>query len=151
MIHRFVALSLLAIAALAQGTYVVERKSSLSTSAETITVQLPAGTVRTAKLVDASIYCSAQCEVTLERDGSLATTTTVTPVKLNSTDSTATAQAYRSSNAGSGTTIGRQIIGAGQVLVFDVEDVGLTAGETFTVRTDAITATVIVSVKWREF
>lgn len=150
MFYRLIILSLLTLALYAQGTYVIERKSSLSASTEAITVQLPAGTNRTLKLQDASVYCSAQCEATLERDGSLATTTAITPAKLNSTDATAAAQAFRSSNAGSGTSIGRQVIGAGQVFILDLQEVGLKAGESFTVRIDSITATVIINVKWRE-
>lgn len=134
-----------------RGTYSVERKASLSGAAEVVTVQLPASTNRTARLVGASVYCSVECEFTLERDGSLATTTALTPAKLFSTDATVTAGAYHTSNVGSGTTFARHVVPAGGTLSLDLADVGLKAGETFTVRTASITGTAIVNVKWEEY
>ena len=151
MINRLSLLFVIALSAFAAGSYTVERKSSLTAAAEVITVQLPAGTQRSARFISASVYCSAQCEITLERDGALATTTALTPTKLNSTDGTVTAAAFRSSNVGAGTTIGRQIIGAGQMIVCVLQDIGLRAGETFTMRTDSITATVIINIQWQEY
>jgi len=63
-----------------RGTYTVERKSSLSSTAEVITVQLEtSATTVTVQMAEASVYCSAQCEVTLERSGTLATTTAIIP------------------------------------------------------------------------
>jgi hypothetical protein len=136
-----------------RGTYTVERKTSLSASAETITVQLGSavGVVRSVGFVTASVYCSVACEVTLERDGTLATTTAITPQKVNPEDNVVTATAYRSSNVGSGATIGRQILGAGALMVFDLHDVGLTAGKNFSIKTDSITGTVVINIKWKEW
>jgi hypothetical protein len=136
-----------------RGTYTIEQKTALTASTETITVQLgsAAGVVRTVGFVTASVYCSVACEITLERDGTLATTTAITPQKVNPEDNAVTATAYKSSNVGSGTTIGRQILGAGALMVFDLQDIGLTAGKNFSIKTDSITGTVVINIKWKEW
>lgn len=133
-----------------RGTYAIEQKTALVAAAETITVQLPSSTGRTAGFESASVYCSVQCEITFERDGTAATATAITVQKVNSSDATATATAYRSSNVGTSTVIGRDIVTAGTTASYDLKNKGLLAGQNFTIRTASITGTVIISVLWQE-
>ena len=150
--NRLMIALLFAGALLAQrGTYTVERKSALVAGAEIITVQLPttADTV-TAQMLKAGVYCSVECEITLERDGTAATTIAITPTRLRSADSVVTAAAYRSSNAGVGTVLARYIIAAGATMVLDLVDIRLANGENFSVRISSITGTAIIVIKWRE-
>jgi len=147
---------LFSVAAFSQrGTYTVERKSALVASAEVVTIQLPTAAIATsAAMLKAAVYCSVECEITLERDGTAATTTTLTPV-LNYTNSVAvSANAYRSSNVGVGSVIARYTVAAGLTLPLDLGDISLlkkTTPENFTIRTASITGTAIIVIKWREY
>lgn len=134
----------------ATDTYVVVRKSSLSSAAEAITVQLPSGTTRTVAFRGASVDCSVACEVTIERDGTAATTTALSVAKVNGTSPASAASAYRSSNVGAGTEIGRQSVAAGGKLVLDLTNKGLLAGENLTIKTNSISGDVIVNIEWTE-
>lgn len=83
------------------GNYIVEYSGTLSGSTEKITVHLPAAQTRVRiKFGTAMIYNSAACDWRTERDGTAPTTTSLTPVKLNSYEPTAVFTAYRSSNVG---------------------------------------------------
>lgn len=131
--------------------YVVVRKSTTA-STEKITLHLPAGAAASVTLDAVSVYCSAECEVVQERDGTAPTTTALTVQKINSAANTAKAGAYRSSNVGSGTEIGRTIMAAG-AQVFDLKDKGLLPGENYTITPTFSTGsgTIIVEIKWREY
>ena len=144
-------LCIVAFPAIAQNrTYMVGKKTALVAGAETITVQLPAAAKRTVGFTGASVYCSAECEFTVERDGTLATTTGVMPIPLNLADEWGTANAFYSSNAGVGKVIARHIVPAGQTLVMELTGKTLVAGQNFTLRTSSVTATVVINVQWRE-
>lgn len=135
-----------------QGEYAVVQKTVLSGTAEAVTVQMPANAgARSASFTGASIYCSVECEFTVERDGTAATTTAITVQKLNSTAATATATAYSSSNVGTSTVIGRQVTPAGATVALDLGMKGLVAGDNLTIRTAAITGTVIINIDWVEY
>jgi hypothetical protein len=144
---------LLAVPLLAQrGTYTVERKSTLSGTAEVITVQIPAATTTvTMQMVKASVYCSVQCEITLERDGTAAANTALTPVPTFVGAQAVAATAYRSSDVGAGTVLARYIVAAGQTLLLDLTDVRISPGGNFSIRSDAITGTFLNTTKWREY
>lgn len=150
----FTLLLLLALSAFAQGpirgTYQVERKSTGST-AEAITVQIASGSARSAYMLASSVYCSVECEITVERDGTAATATALTPVKMNSADSAVSATAYRSSDVGAADrTTSRQTIGAGATIILDLTPHVILAGENITVRTASASATVIINLQWTE-
>lgn len=145
----------LAPVALAQGpprgVYQVERKSTTAT-AEAITVQVPAGSPRTAQMNGATVYCSVECEVVIERDGTAATTTAITPAKMNSGDAAVTATAYRSSNVGTANrTTARFIIVAGGSLSIPLTEHRLIAGENITIRTSHASGTVLINMQWTEY
>lgn len=154
-LSRRTALGLLATGTLAlgqsRGVYQVERKST-SATAEAITVQVPVGSARSAQMTGASVYCSVEAEVTVERDGTVATTTSVTPAKMNSADATPGAVAFRSSNVGTANrTTARFIVPAGGTVSFDLLEHRLGAGENITIRTAHASGTVIINIQWSEF
>lgn len=150
---------LLAFASLAfaqRGTYTVSQKTALSGTAEVVTVQLPASVARGSISFNqtagdgASIYCSVECEYTVEYGGTAATTTAITPAALPGS-AAAQATAYRVSNVGAGTVASRQVVPAGATMSIGLAGMSLVPGQNVTIRTAAITGTVIINVQWREF
>ena len=149
------AIALSACSLLAQGVYTAEYKATgLSSAASVVTVQV--GNITTIKAVylqSAAVYCSVQCEITLERDGSQATATALTPTATSSGAPTVKATAWRSSDAGAGTVLARYVIPAGGTLFLELTDVVLVPArvlENFTVRTAAISGNAVIVVKWKE-
>ena len=154
---RFVAALFLLVAiaglcAAATNDYVVIRKSTTA-STEKITVHLPTGSSASTVLDAVTVYCSAECEAVQERDGTAPTTTSLTVTKVNSAAATAKTQAFRSSNVGSGTEIGRDVVPAGQTFVLDLKDKGLLPGENYTITPTFTTGsgTIKVVIKFREY
>ncbi len=147
---------LTAAPALAQISYVAQKTTSLSGAAEVITVQqkAPASTNRVVNFKTAYIDCSVACTATLERNGTFASSTTLTPLNVNPSETTATATAWSGSNVGTGTVIQVASISAGGYLVFDISNVVLQAqdgtGANFTLRTSSITGTVHITIIWTE-
>jgi len=138
-----------------RGTYTATRKVALSGTAEVVTIQLPADAAATsAQLIDASVYCSVACELSLELNGSTATGTAVTAVATQSGYSAATAAVYRSSTSTGGAVQSIQEVPAGQTLLLDLADIGLrrlTSPENFTIRGPTMTGTIVITLKWREY
>ena len=142
--------------AAAQAAYVVQKTTSLSSAAEVITVQqiaqAPGG--RIIEFRSAYIDCSATCDVTIERDGTAATTTALATVPVNARDLASKATAYSSSNVGSGTVLSVATIQAGGALGFDLSGISINkeggTSSNLTVRTSSITGTVHISIKWTE-
>ena len=134
-----------------RGTYQVERKSTTDT-AEAVTVQIASGSARTARMTGATVYCSVEAEVTVERDGAAATATPLTVLKMNSEDATASATAYHSSDVGAANrTTARHIVAAGGTILLDLSPHILLAGENITIRTAHASGTVIINVQWTEY
>jgi hypothetical protein len=136
--------------------YAAVKKTALVKTAEVITVQQPATGSTTVRFLGASVYCSVACEITVEKNGTAATTTTLAITRINPDFGPATgiATAWSSSNAGVGSVIGIYSIAAGATMTLDLSEIRLVGngtGKNFTVRTDAITGTVIVNVQWEEF
>lgn len=134
--------------ALARSTYTAVKKTVLDSDSEAVTVQLPAGATKTVAFRTASVYCSVECEFTVERNGTAATATSLAVNAVNGSDGAA--RAYSSSNVGTGTVIGRNIVPAGGTTVIELEDAGLIAGQNLTIRTASITGTAIIVIKWFE-
>ena len=152
---RLLAIGLFTCSLFAQGVYTAEYKATgLSSAASVVTVQL--GNITTIKAVylqSAAVYCSVACEITLERDGTQATGTALTPTATRSGSPTVKATAWRSSDAGVGTVLARYLIPAGGTLLLELEDIVLVPQrilENFTVRTAAISGNAIIVVKWKE-
>jgi len=133
------------------GTYTVEREASLSASAEVLTLRLGSGTNVRAHLDGASVYASAATEFTVERDGTFASGSALTENELNPDfDSAATAVATHTTSISSTTVIARHTVAAAGTIVIDLSDIQLNAEEAITIRTESVTATVIINLQWRE-
>lgn len=135
--------------------YTASRENTgLSNSAEVVTIQQPASGSRTVVFKRASIYCSVACTVTLERDGTAATATSLTVVKAHSGAATATATAWRGSDVGVGTVVSKHYIGAGTTLPLDLSAmylIGDGTAKNLTLRTSAITGTAVINILWEEY
>ncbi len=153
-------LLLLAIAAcipsMAQ-EYVAYYTFTLAGSAGIFTIQQPAANAKTVRFSEVYVSCSASCTITMERDGSAASTTAITPTKLRATYNNATATVFRDSNVGAGTVIQPGVFinasGGESWTVFDLKSLSLIGngtGKNVTIKTNSITATVRISVKWSE-
>src|SRR5690242_4256563 len=84
-----------------QPAFVAFKQTALAGTAEVITVQQPASGAKNVSFVAAYVDCSAVCTITLERDGTAATTTALTVVQVNPDfNVAATANAFSASNVG---------------------------------------------------
>src|SRR5438309_7030264 len=63
--------------------YTLYRSVTLSSSAEAVTIQMPAAGARNIYPRKAWVYVEFDCDVTWERNGTAATTTTATPRAIN--------------------------------------------------------------------
>jgi hypothetical protein len=139
---------------LAQAEYVALYDATLSGAASVVTVQAPAtSAARTVRFTVAYVYCSVACDLTLERTGTAATATALAPAALNSTASTALTKAWRSSDVGAGTVIGKYSVPAGGTIVLDIKALTLSGAGTsknLTLRTSAITGSAKVAIQFTE-
>jgi len=128
----------------------VYQEVSLSGTAAVITVQQPVSGAREVTFEGAVIYCSAACVLTLEINGTPATATAGTVIKLNTKAPTARAVVFTSSNVGVGTVVGKYESPTG--IAKSGLSLGVVTGtaQNFTLRTNAITATVRILLMWSE-
>lgn len=143
-------------------TFFVTKTTSLSGAAEVITVQHaapaagpPPTSAKTVQFISAYLYCSVACTVTLERNGTAATTTTlaiaaVNPKNLNVQTTTSTA--YSSSNVGTGTVVSTYQIVAGGCISLDMtlSQLMSNVADNLTFRTNSITGTFQMQLMWYE-
>ncbi len=154
---RLLLLLALALPLVAQTpSYTATKTTTLSSAAEAITIQAPgaAGT-RPTKLITltgASVNCSVACTVTVERDGTAATTTALTVSPLDYHYPAAQAVAFSASNVGSATaTLASYPIVAGATVLIDLSTKQLlSGGDNLTIRTNSITGTVVINFAWTE-
>lgn len=133
-------------------------KETTGTS-EKITIQQPDSGSRKVRFVAAYIYCSAGCDVVQSRNGTAATGTALTPAANNGSSSpTAKANAFHTSNVGSGTAVGATLTlgsATGYEKALDLSGIYMMDDGTSINYTIAATApssgTIRVSVKWEEF
>jgi hypothetical protein len=131
------------------------KTTSLTAAAEVLTVQHTVNTNRTVAFKNAYLYCSVACTVTLERNGTAASSTANTIVNDNPANTfaqTTTASAFNTSNVGTGTVVNVYQIGAGGFLSLDLSNFILPAGvaDNLTLRSNSITGTVQFQLTWVE-
>jgi len=132
------------------------KATSVSAAAEKITIQQPTSGDRFVRFMGAYVYCSVACTVTLSRNGTAATSTTLTQVALNPSHPnviTSAVNVYSSSNVGAGTTISAYDLSAGSTLVLDLKDMVLTgnvATTNLSLGTNSITGNVKIGITWME-
>lgn len=149
---RLVGVFLFALAAFGQDYYIAYRATSSATS-EKVTVQQPTSATKRVSFIAASVYCSVECTVALERGGTAASTTSLTANKVNSDSPSATAAAFHTSNVGSGTTLTTYTVAAGGTLTLDITRMrlDLTSQNNFTVVvTSGSTGSYKTTVLWQE-
>lgn len=135
-----------------RGVFSYEKATTLSGTAEVVTIHLAAGSQRTVTFIAASVYCSVACTATIERNGVAPTATVGAPSGDWAGGSiVASAVPYYSSNVGSPTVGKTYSIDAGQERAINMTNVGLRAGQNITIRTSSITGNVRIFLEWREF
>ena len=103
--------------------------------------------------VGARVQCSVECNLTLERDGTAATTTAATPVALLPQAPAAVTKAFVASNVGAGSVVGRYTITAGDWERIDLTRFrlfGLGTAKNLTLRFASMTGTVKVIILFTE-
>ena len=148
---KLLVLSLLAIPAWSQLVYTASKTTVLSGTAEVITVQQPATGSKIVRFISAFIDSTAACAITIEKDGTAATGTALTPAPVLTGQVASAATAFYSSDVGSGTVITRASIPADGSIVVDlsrISMVGNNKGMNLTVRTASCTGTVDIVITY---
>lgn len=156
MLRRLFILFLLPLAALAAdqvGVYSLYQEASLTSAAQSLTVQQIASGTRDIQFKTASMWCNQATTFTLAINGTAATSTTATPTQIFGPVATATG--WTASNVGAGTTVMKYDFLAGaNEKVIDLSDFkilrGAGTGANLTISTTSITATCRISIKWSE-
>ena len=133
-------------------SYGVYKETSLSATAEVITVQQPPSPTKTIQMSGASVYCEVECTFTVERDGAAATTTSATVVALSRFNPEGTARVYHTSNVGAGTTLVKHTVPAGTTFVVDLSAIRIdrTPGANVSIRTNSIIGVARIFTQWEE-
>lgn len=126
--------------------FTIAHSCSASGSACVWTIQQPASGAKNLRLVGFTVYCSAACTFTQERNGTAASGSTITPTKVNTESSaTPTFTAHHTSGSTGGTSIGgTSYVAAGVTLPIDLTNIYILGSGTtknFTVRTSSFTGT----------
>lgn len=153
MIERISAILLCFTAMASAGDFIAYKTTSLTGSAETVTVQQPATGAKSLRFSEGYAYCSVACTITLSLGGTAATTTSFTPVSLAQPAETAKATAFHTSNVGAGTTVATYTLAAGGSISLDLSNMGMIGSNTsrnLTPKTDSITGNAHVGISWRE-
>lgn len=134
-------------------SFCASKAQSLSGAATAVTVQQPIFNGKTTRFHGAWVDCSVACTLTLKRDGSAASATSLTVTKLNSGGAAATATAFYDSNVGAGTSIATYNIPAGGGLGLDLSAFYLTGSGTtknLTLAIGSITGNTTITICWNE-
>lgn len=139
----------------AQINFVAQKTTSLSSSTEVITLQQPASSTRNlVKLVSAYVDCTVPLTITLERNGSVATTLALTPKNVNPNETAPITNAFSGSDSTGGTVIQVVTISGGGSVLFDLSKIYFTAAQgpssNFTIRTSSTTGTVHITLLFTE-
>lgn len=131
--------------------YTAHKDTTLSGAAEVVTIRVPSGTNKSAFLIDAALYCSVACTVTLEIQGTYSSGTTITPTKSNSNHAASEILATYSTSIASTTTVAKYTLSAGEKLPLDMRGYVLnTAEDAITFRTSSITGVANILVRWEQ-
>ena len=135
-----------------QPTYQLIKSTSLSNSAETLTVQQTSTNNVSAGFEWVTVNCSAACVIAFSQNGTAATGTALTPTRINNSPPSQLT-GYRSSNVGSGTTLSSFSLSSG-LWTFDIRAFYIGGGGTaqnFSVScTIATSGTCAITMQWKE-
>lgn len=135
--------------------YSVQYEAALTGQAFAFSLQAPANNARRVYPKTISIFCSMDCVLTQDLNGTAATATEITTVTRTNTDAVPTAKAYGASNAGVGSALPKYEIKAGNSLILDLGYTVFARGrsgvQNYNVRsTGVLTGTVRVAAAWGE-
>lgn len=137
-----------------QNVYTVSKTTTLSSSAEVVTVQQPATGSLITRFISAFVDSASGCAFTIERNGTPASSTALTPAPANpSVTPAATTTAWYSSNVGTGTVLTRATLPAGGGIIVDITKVflqGNNKGQNLTVRTASCSGVVDIVITYSE-
>lgn len=131
-------------------------KVVLSGATTAFTLQQATTGTKRVQLESASVYCSVACEVSQAENGTAATATAGTANCIQPCGPAATATAWTASNVGNGTSVGSAPlpVPAAGVLVLDLSKVFFsktsTSATNYTISTNSISGTVIITFIWSE-
>lgn len=136
--------------------FTVAHSCSASGSACVWTIQQPASGAKNLKLIGFTVYCSAACTFSQERNGTAASGNTITPTKVNTESSaTPTFTAHHTSGSTGGTSIGgTSYVAAGVTQPIDLTSnyiIGSGTTRNFTVRTSSFTGTGQFAFKLEQY
>ena len=130
------------------------REVTKSAAAEVFTLQLPPAASKKAQVEEVSIYCEADIDVTVELNGTSATSTYIVPTVVNGVGANAVASPYHSSNTTGGATIDKYYVYGGTTAVVKLSGIvipsGMTTPRNITFRTSSFTGALRVRVEWTE-
>lgn len=133
------------------------KESTKSAATEVITLQLPPQSAKRAELGYLTIYCSADTTITIEVNGSTATTpdsVEFVPQVVNLAAFVPLARIYHTSNSTGGTILDKFTLFADSLLALNLADVVLPPSQplpkNITVRATAFTGTIRVRMTWSE-
>jgi hypothetical protein len=132
------------------GSYTASQQTTLSAASEAVTIQLATGAPKFVHFRGAAIYCSVACTLTLERDGTAAANTSLTPARVNRYFAAPLATVYHGSDVGVGTVLTVYNIAAAGNLTLDLSDKYLYGGDNLTLRIASLTGSVGINVQWEE-
>jgi hypothetical protein len=129
-------------------------QTSLTAQSLALTIQQPAASPPQINMESAVVYCSVACTVTASINGTPATATAGTAIKIPPSGPGAMATIWTASNAGSGTTMPPIYnIPAGSTVVIGLSQVIIQRGPTtnnYTLTVGSITGTANITFLWNE-
>jgi len=131
-------------------------KVVLSGAATTFTLQQASVGSKKIILEGATVSCTVACEVTQAENGAAATSTAGSISCVQPCGPAATATTWTASNVGAGTTIGANPlpVPAAGVLIIDLSKVYFsktsTSATNYSISTNSITGTVVITFIWSE-
>lgn len=130
------------------------REVTKTAAAEVFTIQLPPSASKQVELDEISIYCEADIDVTIEQNGTSATSTYIVPTVVNGVGANAVASPFHSSNTTGGTTIDKWSIYGGTTAVIKLSGIviprGMTTPKNITIRTTSFTGRLTIRADWTE-
>lgn len=134
--------------------YTVRKNTSLTATAEIVTIQQPATGARYVTFISAYFDCSVACSFTLERNGTAASSTTLAVNNINPGETTVATTAWSASNVGTGTVLASYNCTAACSVSIDLTGVVFQqvngTGTNLTLRSSSITGTVNIIFKYSE-
>lgn len=137
-----------------QYNYTLTKVTTLAGAAEVLTIQLPAAPTKNVHMQKVTLQATVSCDVTIERDGTAATTTAQTPTPVLASTPASGAAGFNTSNVGAGTVRQKIRLPAnGLPIDVDLSDMWIMAAAltgNISFRSSSITGDVLMTVFFGE-